>query len=56
MQRIEAALKAENYSRWDDIERSADGMWEVEEALGADGQHYRLKLDRDYKIIDRRVE
>lgn len=46
--RIEAALQAEGFTRWDDIELEDDGpvhVWEVDDAVGADGREYDLKLD-----------
>lgn len=42
--RIEAALKKEGFTRWDDIELD-DGVWEVDDAVGADGVRYDLELD-----------
>jgi len=50
--RIEAALKAEGFTRWDDIELD-DGVWEVDDAIAADGKEYDLKLDMDLKIVER---
>lgn len=45
--KIEAALKAEGFTRWDDIELEEDGpaVWEVDDAVAADGKEYDLKLD-----------
>lgn len=50
--RIEEVLRAEGYSEWDDIERDGD-LWEVEEAVGADGEEYELKLDRNFAVVER---
>ena len=30
-----------------------DQVWEVDDAMGDDGQEYDLKLDRSYRIIKR---
>ena len=45
--RIEAALKAEGFTRWESIELEDDGMpvWEVDDAVAADGKEYDLDLD-----------
>ncbi len=48
--RIEAALKADGFTRWKGIERD-DGVWEVDDAIGPDGQEYDIKLDQAFKII-----
>ena len=50
--RIEAALRAEGFTRWDDIELEDDGsVWEVDDAVGADGREYDLKLNPDTLAI-----
>ncbi len=51
--RIEAALRSEGFTRWDEIELDGDG-WEVEDAVAADGKTYELKLNKDtFAIIER---
>ncbi|TNC74934.1 PepSY domain-containing protein [Rubellimicrobium roseum] len=50
--RIEAALQAEGFTAWDDIELD-DGLWEVEDAVAADGQDYDLRLDDSLAIVAR---
>lgn len=56
---IEAALRAEGFTSWEEIEfdddddDADDQLWEVDDARGADGVEYDLKLDRDYRIIKR---
>lgn len=56
---IEAALQAEGFTSWEEIEfdddddDTDDRLWEVDDARGADGVEYDLKLDRDYRIIKR---
>lgn len=56
---IEAALRAEGFTAWEEIEfddddhDADDRLWEVDDARGADGVEYDLKLDRDYRIIRR---
>jgi uncharacterized membrane protein YkoI len=41
---IEAALKQIGFKSWKEIELD-DGLWEVEDAVHADGRKYELKLD-----------
>jgi hypothetical protein len=50
--RIEAVLRAEGFTRWSEIELD-DGMWEVDDAVAADGTKYDLKLDTTLKIVSR---
>jgi hypothetical protein len=49
---IEMALRAEGFTAWEEIEFD-DEAWEVDDAVAADGTKYDLKLDRDYRILDR---
>jgi hypothetical protein len=55
---IETVLRDAGYTSWDEIELDDgdDQVWEVDDAVGADGHQYDLKLDADYKIIDRERE
>jgi uncharacterized membrane protein YkoI len=42
---IETKLRAEGFTRWEDIELEDDGsVWEVDDAVGADGREYDLEL------------
>ncbi|HEY6630774.1 MAG TPA: PepSY domain-containing protein [Rhizobiaceae bacterium] len=42
---IEAKLKAEGYTKWDGIELEDDeSVWEVDDAVAADGREYDLEL------------
>ena len=41
---IEAALLAQGFQRWEEIELD-DGLWQVDEAVRFDGREYNLKLD-----------
>jgi hypothetical protein len=56
---IEAALRAAGFTSWEEIEFDDDDddeddqVWEVDDATGADGQEYDLKLDQSYQIIKR---
>lgn len=43
---ITAALEAAGYSSWEEIELD-DGVWEVDDAVHADGNKYDLKLAVD---------
>jgi hypothetical protein len=51
--RIEGILAVEGFTRWDEIEWDDDGHWEVDDAVGADGRQYDLKLDASFAIIAR---
>lgn len=53
---IEEVLRAEGFTRWDDIEWDDDGYWEVDDAVGADGREYYLKLDANLAIIEREAD
>lgn len=53
---IEQVLRAEGFTRWDDIEWDDDGYWEVDDAIGADGREYDLKLDENFAIIERKED
>lgn len=57
LDRIEELMRAENFTRWDDIEwNESESVWEVEEALSADGRHFTVKVDRDFRIVERRLD
>ncbi|MBY0135069.1 PepSY domain-containing protein [Paracoccus yeei] len=49
---IEQVLKAEGFTSWEEIELD-DGVWEVDDAIGADGQKQDLKLDQAFAITER---
>ncbi|MBD0273716.1 MAG: PepSY domain-containing protein [Acetobacteraceae bacterium] len=52
--RIEAALREQGYTAWDDIDVERDGRIEVDDARGADGKEYDLKLDpQTLRVIER---
>ena len=51
--RIESILQSEGFTRWDEIEWDDDEHWEVDDAVGADGRQYDLKLDANFAIIAR---
>jgi hypothetical protein len=44
--RITEALSAAGYRSFEEVEFD-DGVWEVDDAVGSDGQEYDLKLDPD---------
>lgn len=44
--RITAALKKEGFIRWDEEIELTDGVWEVLDAVAADGTRYILELDQ----------
>lgn len=49
---IEAALEADGFTSWEEIELD-DGVWEVDDAVAADGQKFDLTLDNSYAITER---
>lgn len=52
---IESVLQAEGYTSWEEIEFD-DGVWEVDDAVGADGARYDLRLDTNFAIISVRPD
>jgi hypothetical protein len=53
--RIEAALRAAGFLRWEEIELD-DGLWEVDDAIDASGKEWDLKLDPTSMAIVERTE
>lgn len=52
--RIEAALRAEGFIRWGEIELDEDdGVWEVDDAVFRDGTKFDLELTPEMRIIKR---
>lgn len=51
--RIESVLRAEGFTRWDDIEFD-DGKWEIDDAVDADGRTWDVDLDAAFKVISRK--
>jgi hypothetical protein len=49
---IEEVLRAEGFTSWEEIEFD-DGVWEVDDAVAADGTKYDLTLDPTFAIIER---
>jgi Peptidase propeptide and YPEB domain len=46
--RIEAALRGLGFESWGEIEREDDGRaWEIDDAHGADGKEFDIKLAAD---------
>jgi hypothetical protein len=55
--RIEAALREQGYTAWDDIDVERDGRIEVDDARGPDGKEFDLKLDpQTLRVIEREEE
>ena len=54
--RIEAALREQGYTAWDDIDEERDGRIEVDDARGADGKEYDLELDPQTLRVTKREE
>jgi len=53
---IEAALREQGYTAWDDIDEERDGRIEVDDARGADGKEYDLELDPRTLRVTKREE
>jgi uncharacterized membrane protein YkoI len=54
--RIEAALREQGYTAWDDIDVERDGRIEVDDARGTDGKEYDLELDPQTLRVVKREE
>lgn len=54
--RIEAALREQGYTAWDDIDVERNGRIEVDDARGADGKEYDLELDPQTLRVTKREE
>ena len=54
--RIEAALREQGFTAWDDIDVERDGRIEVDDARGADGKEYDLELDPQTLRVTKREE
>lgn len=52
--RIEAAVRAAGYKSWEEIELD-DGLWEVDDAVDAQGKPWDLKLDPTSMTIVKRT-
>jgi len=52
--RIEAAVREAGYRSWEEIELD-DGLWEVDDAVDAEGKQWDLKLDPKTMAIVKRV-
>jgi hypothetical protein len=56
LRQIEATLRREGFTRWDEVEFD-DGHFEVDDAIGADGRKYDLKLSSvDFSILSRKLD
>ena len=54
--KIESVLKGAGFTAWDEIELEDSGKLEVDDAVGADGKKYDLKLDQSFTIIERKLD
>ena len=54
--RIEAALREQGYTAWDDIDVERNGRIEVDDARGPDGKEYDLELDPQTLRVTKREE
>ena len=58
--KIESVLKSAGFTAWDEIELEDSGKdsgkWEVDDAVGADGKKYDLKLDQSFNIIEKKLD
>ncbi len=54
--KIESVLRANGFDRWDEMEFD-DGVWEVDDAVAADGRKYDLKLDpKTFAIVEKKLD
>ena len=53
---IEAALTAEGFTSWGEIELDDDKVWDVDDAIHSDGKEYDLELDKTTLAITDRDE
>ena len=54
---IEATLRQEGFTRWGKMEFDDGGYFEVDDAVGADGRKYDLKLSRvDFSVLSRELD
>ncbi|MBC7282144.1 PepSY domain-containing protein [Hoeflea sp.] len=53
---IEAALTAEGFTSWGEIELDDDKVWDVDDAIHSDGKEYDLELDKTTFAITGRDE
>ncbi len=54
--KIDNVLRAEGFTSWQKIELEDNGKWEVDDAIGADGRQYDIKLDQQFRIIERKLD
>jgi uncharacterized membrane protein YkoI len=54
--RIEAALREQGYTGWEEIEMKRDGRIEVDDARATDGKEYDLELDPQTLRVTKREE
>lgn len=54
--RIEAALREQGYTAWEEIEMKRDGRVEVDDARFTDGKEYDLELDPQTLRVTKREE
>ena len=52
--RIEAALTAEGYTSWGSIELDDNRVWEVDDAIDAEGKEWDLELDTQSLVISKK--
>jgi len=54
--RIENVLRTQGFTRWDNIELD-DELWEIDDAVAADGRKYDLKLNPStLEIVERKLD
>jgi hypothetical protein len=54
--KIDNVLRAEGFTSWQKIALEDNGKWEVDDAIGADGRQYDIKLDQQFRIIERKLD
>jgi len=54
--KIESTLQNEGFTAWEEVEFD-DGVWEVDDAVGADGVQYDLWLDPEsFSVMGKRPD
>lgn len=49
---LETALRGLGFTSWGNIEFEDDGVWEIDDAVAADGKKYELILTPAFEILE----
>ncbi|MFN3613443.1 MAG: PepSY domain-containing protein [Rubrimonas sp.] len=53
---LEAALRELGFTSWGNIEFEDDGVWEIDDAIAADGRKYELILTPTFEILEQNAD